>query len=162
MSQARGLYQLQELELAIIKHAKRMKAINAQLQDNEEVKTLQAQFDDAQAALELAVKRVREMELQIEAVASKRQTAETRLYSGDVRNPKELQDMEMEINVLARRRAELDDQLLWLMMQQEEARQGLRPARSRAKRSPRQTGNRASKPAKGENAANWKNRTADG
>ena len=123
MSQARGLYQLQELELAIIKHAKRMKAINAQLQDNEEVKTLQAQFDDAQAALELAVKRVREMELQIEAVASKRQTAETRLYSGDVRNPKELQDMEMEINVLARRRAELDDQLLWLMMQREEAHQ---------------------------------------
>lgn len=123
MSQARGLYQVQELELAIIEQAKRMKAINTQLQDNEEVQSLQAQFAAAQTALELVAKRVREMEQQIEAVAAKRQTAEARLYSGDVRNPKELQDMEMEINVLARRRADLDDQLLLLMMEREEAHQ---------------------------------------
>ena len=123
MSPARGLYQVQQLELAIIEHTKEIKAINARLQNNQEIKALQAQFNAAQSSLELIVKRVKEVELQIEAVVTKRQATETRLYSGSVKNPKELQDMQMEMDALTRRRAELDDQLLLLMMEQEEAHQ---------------------------------------
>lgn len=123
MSQARALYQVQELELAIIEHAKKIKEINARLQDDEEIKALEAQFDAAQSSLKSTVKRVNDMELQIEAVATKRQATETRLYSGGVSNPKELQDMQMEVDALTRRRSELEDQLLLLMMEREEASQ---------------------------------------
>lgn len=121
MSQARALYQVQELELAIIEHAKEIKDINARLQDDEEIKGLEARFDAARSSLEAIVKRVNAMELQIEAVAAKRQAAETRLYSGSVKNPKELQDMQMEADGLARRRAELEERLLLLMVEREEA-----------------------------------------
>jgi len=123
MSQARALYQVQELELAIIEHAKKIQAIQARLQDDEEIKAVEARFDAAQSSLKAIVKRVEDMELRIEAVAAKRQATETRLYSGSVSNPKELQDMQMEVDALTRRRAELDDQLLLLMMEREEAQQ---------------------------------------
>ena len=125
MSQARGLYRLQETELEIIAHTKRIKAINAQLADDADLKRVQAQFDAAQSSLQAIARRIRQMEGQIEAVVSKRQATETRLYSGNVKNPKELQDMQMEVEALTRRRAELDDRLLMLMMEREEAQQAL-------------------------------------
>ena len=55
--------------------------------------------------------RLRDMELEIAAAVEKRQTAEQRLYSGEVQNPKELQDMQMEVEALARRKSVLDDEL---------------------------------------------------
>lgn len=123
MSQARALYQVQELELGIIERTKKIKAIHARLQDDETVKALQARFDAARSSLKLIVKRIHEMETQIEAVVTKQQATESRLYSGHVKNPKELQDMQMEVDALTRRRAELDDQLLLLMMERDEAHQ---------------------------------------
>lgn len=121
MSQGRALHQVQEIELAIIEHARKIKDINARLADDEEIRRLQARFEAAQSALADIAKRVRGMESQIETVVTKRQAAETRLYSGKVKNPKELQDMQREVESLTRRRAELDDELLLLMMAREEA-----------------------------------------
>ena len=123
MSQARALYQVQELELGIIERTKKIKAIHARLQDDAAIKALQARFDAAQSSLKLLVKRIHEMETQIEAVVTKQQATESRLYSGHVKNPKELQDMQMEVDALTRRQAELDDQLLLLMMERDEAHQ---------------------------------------
>lgn len=133
MSQGRALHQVQEIELAIIKHTREIKVINARLADDEEIRRFQAQFEAAQSALADAAKRIRGMESQIETVVTKRQAAETRLYSGKVKNPKELQDMQREVEALTRRRAELDDELLLLMMEREEADQAFQQSEAELK-----------------------------
>ncbi|MDE2952162.1 MAG: hypothetical protein OXT68_15535 [Chloroflexota bacterium] len=123
MTLARALYEIQKIELDIIERAKRMKSVNAQLKDDELLRGAKEEFTAAEAALDDNSKLLRDMEIQIEAVAEKRKATETRLYSGSVGNPKELQDMQMEVESLTRRRAQLDDQLLQLMITRDQASQ---------------------------------------
>ena len=120
MSDVAALYQLQALELDILERAKRIKAINTQLEDDAALRAVEAENEEAQAALDAAQARVRDMELEIAAVVDKRQSAEARLYSGEVTNPKELQDMQMELEALARRRSVLDDELQKLNSERDE------------------------------------------
>lgn len=121
MSQARALYHVQEIELAVIERRKRIKEIDTQLNDNEVVQQAQAELDNAQSKLDTTLKKVKDLEQQIETVASKQKSTESRLYSGNVKNPKELQDMQAEIESLTRRRSDLDDQLLEIMVERDEA-----------------------------------------
>lgn len=122
MSNVVALYRLQQLELDIIERAKRVKAINAQLEDDEALRESVAEQEAAQEEFRAAEARVRDMELEIDAVVEKRQGAEARLYSGEVTNPKELQDMQMEVEALTRRKSVLDDELLRLTSERDELR----------------------------------------
>ena len=122
MSNVAALYRLQELELDILERAKRIKAINAQLEDDAALREAEAENEELQAALEAAEARVRDMELEIATALDKRQSAETRLYSGEVTNPKELQDMQMEVEALTRRKSVLDDELLKLSSERDDCR----------------------------------------
>lgn len=121
MSQARALYRVQEIELAVIDRRKRIKEIDLLLEDNTTVQEAQSQSDDAQAHLNDILKQVKDVELQIETVSNKQKATESRLYSGTVKKPKELQEMEKEIESLIRRRDNLDDNLLEIMIERDEA-----------------------------------------
>lgn len=121
MSQARVLYHLQEIELSIIDRHKRIKEINVQLEDNEIIQQAQSEFDEAKAKLDEILKHVKNIELQIETVTNKQKATESRLYSGNVKNPKELQDMQNEIESLTRRRGKHDDELLEIMVKRDDA-----------------------------------------
>ncbi len=122
MSDVAALYRLQNLELDILERAKRIKAIKAQLEDDAAVREAEAENEETQAALETAEARVRDMELEIASAVDKRQSAETRLYSGEVTHPKELQDMQMEVEALTRRRSVLDEELLKLNSERDDLR----------------------------------------
>ncbi len=111
MSEVLALYRIQLLELEIIDQTKRIKAIDLQLEDNAGLHEAEAAFETAKAAFDEAVKRANEMSLEIAALIDKKQNSETRLYSGEVTNPKEMQDLQMEIESLARRNDVLDDEL---------------------------------------------------
>ncbi len=121
MSQARALYRVQEFELAVIERTKRIKEIKTLLEDNDIVQEAQQDFDLTQASLEDASKAFKDIELQIEAVVTKQKATESRLYSGNVKNPKELQDMQNEVESLNRRRETLDDKLLEAMVARDDA-----------------------------------------
>lgn len=121
MSQARALYRVQEIELAVIDRRIRLKEIDSQLEDNAVVQEAQSQLDDAQAHLDTVLKQVKDVENQIETVVEKHKSTESRLYSGAVKNPKELQDMGKEIESLTRRRETLDNQLLDIMLERDDA-----------------------------------------
>ena len=112
MSDVLALYRIQQLELEIIDQTKRIKAIDLQLEDNAGLHEAEAAFENAKVAFDEAVKRANEMNLEIATLIDKKQTSETRLYSGEVTNPKEMQDLQMEIESLARRNDVLDDELL--------------------------------------------------
>ena len=122
MSDAAALYRLQVLELDILERAKRIKAINAQMEDDAALREAEAESEEAQTALAAAEARVREMELEIASAVDKRVSAESRLYSGEVANPKELQDMQMEVEALARRKSVLDDELTKLNTERDDLR----------------------------------------
>lgn len=122
MSDVVALYRLQQLELDIIERAKRIKAINAELEDDEALRESAAENEAAQELYQAAEARVRDMELEIASSAEKRQSAETRLYSGEVTNTKELQDMQMEVESLTRRKSVLDDELRKLSAERDELR----------------------------------------
>ena len=121
MSQAEALYQLQEIDRDILRSDQRLQAIAAILQNNEAVLQAQAHTDSAAQTLSRLQAQMRDQELTIQANVQKTETNEQRLYSGSVRNPKELQDLQQEVQALKNWRAELEDRLLELMVAVEEA-----------------------------------------
>lgn len=121
MSQADALYHLQQLELAILRHQKRLKAIEESLGNHEQVAQAQKTLDSAAAHLKPLQTQARDLELQIQANRTKSKTAEERLYSGVVKNPKELQDLQSEIASLKKWHGELEDRLLEMMVAVEAA-----------------------------------------
>ena len=129
MTIARTLYEIQTIELDIIEGTKRLKSVNAQLKDADLLRQAKEEYAVAAAALDENSKQTRDLEVQIETTVEKRKATETRLYSGSVGNPKELQDMQMEVESLNRRRAQLDDELLQLMMARDHASHNMEASR---------------------------------
>lgn len=76
---------------------------------------------------------MRALELEIGGVNAKLKQNQDRLYSGRVRNPKELSNLQEEANALRRRRSELEDHQLELMIAIEETDGELAERRARLK-----------------------------
>ncbi len=123
MSDVAALYRIQELELDILERTKRIKAINAQLEDDAELQAAVAEREAAQEETDAAEARVKEVQLEITIVGDKREAAETRLYSGEAQSPKELQDMQMELETHIRRKEVLEEELRIVSRERDE-RQG--------------------------------------
>jgi uncharacterized protein len=121
MNQGKALYELQQIDLTLIQHNKRLQAIAAQLADNAAVQTAQAAVDSAEATLKPLRTKLRDIELQVQSTRTKRETTEKRLYSGSVTNPKELNDMQNEIASLKKWLEELEDRTLEAMVEVEDA-----------------------------------------
>lgn len=120
MSDLLALYHVQELELDIIARTERIKSINAEMAGDAALEEARANFAAAQAAHQDAAKRATEHEHEIRAVVEKRSNSETTLYSGAVTNPKELQDLQMEVEALSRRKLTLDDEMLHLILERDD------------------------------------------
>jgi predicted nucleic acid-binding Zn-ribbon protein len=61
------------------------------------------------------------LELEVQGLADKISREEQRLYSGTIKNPKELEDIQSEVSALKRRRQELESDLLEVMIEREDA-----------------------------------------
>ena len=121
MSLADSLLQLQELELALVRGQKRLQEITAALADDAQVSAALAGAQAAEKALSPLRTKARDLELEIQANSQKARASEDQLYSGKVKNTKEMRDMQAEIEALKRRNAELEETLLETMMSVEEA-----------------------------------------
>jgi len=111
MSNLVALYHIQQLELDIIASSKRIRAIEQQLEDDEAVRAAEANLAAAQEQYDDAAKRARVLEQDIASLQERRATSEERMYSGSIKNPKELQDLKMEQESLSRRSGVLADEL---------------------------------------------------
>jgi len=115
------LLELQDIDSTIDHLTKRLAEIKASLHETDE---LIAARQAAHAAAQLATQRQaarKDLELADATVDDKIQQAEKRLYSGVVKNPKELLDLQNDISSLKRQKASLDDKLFAAMMALEEA-----------------------------------------
>lgn len=121
MAQAQELYALQEIDLKMIAHHKRLDELKQLLQDNHLVTEAQSLLEDSQKHLQPLKTNQKNLDLEIQGNRQKGKSSEDRLYSGNVKNPKEMQDLQQEITSLKHRNAELEDNMLELMLEIEEA-----------------------------------------
>jgi len=121
MKPSQALYELQVIELALLRAQKRLIEIDTLLNDSAAVSQARATRDHAAEQLKPLRAQARTLEADIRATQEKSQNTETTLYSVSVTNPKTLQDMQHEIEALKRSRAEQEDQLLEVMVNVEEA-----------------------------------------
>lgn len=121
MSQAAALYHLQQIELAISKSQQRLDEILTALQNDSAVAAARSVVEQAQKARSPLHARVRDLELEIQTTNQKAKATEQQLYSGSVKNPKVMQEMQEEIEALKNRGEQLEERLLEAMLELEEA-----------------------------------------
>lgn len=125
MNIAQTLYQLQSVELELIDNKRRLRALEASLEDNKEVQAAKQELDQAEAAFKPVKAHYNDIEHQIQSNQAKLAETEARLYSGSVTNPKELQDMQQEVESLRKWRTEWDGRLLVAMEELEKAQESV-------------------------------------
>lgn len=128
MSSVGELYALQEVDLALESARAAMADVQSRLGEPEELVLAREAVVDAQEEVRQAEKRFKEQEYEADELRRKIEPLEKKLYEGSVRNPKELEDLQLDIDSLKRRRGQLDDEALAAMEALEEAQSALRAA----------------------------------
>jgi predicted nucleic acid-binding Zn-ribbon protein len=121
MSRGQSLYHLQQLDSEADAKKQPLAAVEAALGESETLRRARQAATQAQAQHQKCAAAQRDLELEIQGVADKMSGSEQRLYSGAVKNPKELADLQAEIAALHRRQHKLEDDLLEIMIEREEA-----------------------------------------
>ncbi len=119
MSVVKQLYQLQEVDLELESNEQSLNQIAAQLGESEAVVRARSKLALEHQHLEELNRQQRSIEWEIDDLTSKLVPAEKELYSGRIRNPKELANLQHEIDGLKARRDHLEDKALEIMDQVE-------------------------------------------
>lgn len=117
-----ALRDLQQLDTARDRAYNRLRQIEAALNDRSAIASAEAERDRARAARVAAEAAQRDLELELQALRDHLAREEQRLYSGEVRNPRELQDIDEEVGQLRRQVSEREERLIPLIDATEEAR----------------------------------------
>lgn len=119
MSQRTFLYQLQTIDREIDLINDRISAIDHTISGDKEIIRAKQTVEIAQKLFNTSKTGLVEIENQVSKHRKKIEQSETRLYSGNVTNPKELQDLQAEIKSIKNRIAALEDEQLEAMMELE-------------------------------------------
>jgi hypothetical protein len=122
------LYALQQFELAIDRARARLDEIEQALAKDETVTACQTRYDSCVMALSQAQAQVKDLELENAGLSEKITEVDTLLYSGKLKNPKELTERQNELDSLQRRKAGLEERLLIARQELEQARADLKTA----------------------------------
>ncbi len=120
MSRAQHLFHLQETDSQIDKHNKRLMEIQAIIEDDSVVKAAKAKSQSAKETLETTQKILQNARNEVQTQRTKIKQSEDRLYSGGIANPKELEDIQNEIEALKRYLEILEERQLEEMMSLDE------------------------------------------
>lgn len=121
MSQVRQLYTLQLIDTEIQQKKGRLSEVLRLQQETEELKAARQRDQAASAELQKWQMRQNELNLELGSLNSEAKRANQRLYSGNVKNPKELEDLEHKVAEISRRENALEDEILEAMIMIEEA-----------------------------------------
>ena len=109
MTSAADLFALQELDLRRDARRAVIADVDTRLGETEELISARAEVEQAEAKLAGLRREQRDVEVQLEDLDAKIGPIETKLYGGSIRNPKELTDLQKEVDLLKGRRGKLDD-----------------------------------------------------
>jgi len=128
MSEPLDLFRLQQLDTQIDRIHLQLNEIDKALSDDRRVKAAQKMLDKAESTAKSIRIKLRQIEDKVEAQRIKHQKSQSSLFSGEVKNPKELQDLQMESDALKRYIAQLEDEQLEAMIENETAVEALEQA----------------------------------
>jgi predicted nucleic acid-binding Zn-ribbon protein len=131
MSAALGLLRLQQVDLRMGRNQARLNQIHATLENNAEVNAAQEALKAAQTGVHECELARRLAEAEARALQVKIGEAETALYGGTVRMPKELQELQAEIESLKKHLAGTEERELQAMLSIDTAQAALHEAGSR-------------------------------
>ncbi|HXG41949.1 MAG TPA: C4-type zinc ribbon domain-containing protein [Dehalococcoidia bacterium] len=126
MTTVAELFALQETDLAIDSLRQRLEDVVGRLQEPADLLELREEVARMRRGLLDLRHRQREAEWEVEDLRRKAKAVEDKLYGGSVRNPKELQDLQADLESLQRQLSRREDALLELMLQGDEQEAALR------------------------------------
>ena len=131
MSVVRDLYQLQLVDSESQQKGNQLEEVNSSLGETAELVRARSDVEESKEKVGKLRSQLRALDLDVASVSSKLKKNQDRMYSGKVRNPKELNNLQEEAAALGRRRDELEDGQLDLMIEtvEEEAELAEREAR---------------------------------
>ncbi|HZP26796.1 MAG TPA: C4-type zinc ribbon domain-containing protein [Dehalococcoidia bacterium] len=120
MSIASDLFALQEIDLAIDQRERRLAEIEEDLQEPEALITARQALEDVRQQQSQLQAQQRDLDLQTSEVRDKASQLESKLYSGTVHSPKELQDLQEDMMSVRRQASAREDALLAIMVETED------------------------------------------
>jgi uncharacterized protein len=121
MNQVFHLHRLQQIDTQIDQAASSLAVVDRLLAEDEIVLAAKQALDKAGKQLHLTRQDLKKIEFAVQEQQIKIAQSESTLYSGKVRNPKELQDLQKEIASLQKHLRTLEDQQLEAMVAVDEA-----------------------------------------
>jgi uncharacterized protein len=121
MSQVQQLYQLQQIDTEIREKKQRLGEVLRAQKETEELLAAKQRLNTAVTDLQTWQTQKQDLDRELQNLKAKARSAEQRLYSGNVKNPKELTDLQHSIDSLGRQRAVLEDEILEAMIMIEDA-----------------------------------------
>lgn len=121
MSHSFHLYQLQKVDSRLDQIQQRINSILQEIENDNRIKNAREQHDQASEHFNRIQRELKKIEHEVELRRVKLEQSEANLYSGRIKVPKELQDLQNEVASLKRSIASLEDQQLEIMIQLEEA-----------------------------------------
>jgi predicted nucleic acid-binding Zn-ribbon protein len=129
MSQVQQLYRLQQYDTEISQKKRRLGEVVQLQRETEALIAARKRFALASETVTKWTTTQTDLNLELGSVNDKARRSENRLYSGQVTNPKELEDLQHEVEALGRRRGVLEDEVLEAMIMLEDAQAELGSAR---------------------------------
>ena len=119
MTIAKQLYQLQEVDLELESDRQALEQIASQLGESQAVVKVRTTLTLEQQRLEELRRQQHSIEWEIDDLGNKITTLEQKLYGGKITSPKELTNLQHDIDGLKVRRGQLEDKALEIMDQVE-------------------------------------------
>ncbi|WP_420630114.1 zinc ribbon domain-containing protein [Candidatus Leptofilum sp.] len=115
------LFQLQKLDTEIDEKKKRLGEVLKAQKEPESLLKKRHRAETAASELQTWQTKHQDLTLEVGSVSTKAKNSENRLYSGKVTNPKELSDLQQEIESLGRRKTALEEEVLEALVMVEDA-----------------------------------------
>ena len=116
----RLLYRLQQVDSRLAQTEERLRTLDAGDALREQLRTLEETLAATEQDAKAKQAHLRALELELQSTVAKRKRVEEEMYSGRVRNPKELASMQEEVTLLDRHTRGMEDAILALMQEVED------------------------------------------
>jgi predicted nucleic acid-binding Zn-ribbon protein len=130
MSASLGLYRLQQVDRQIDRARSQLDTIHQTLENDIELRESLKRVEVTQAENYRANQELKNLEAEVQAQKIKIEHAESSLYGGSIKNPKELQDLQKDIASIKKHIATLEERELESMMQAENTESALQSAKN--------------------------------
>lgn len=116
MSASLGLFRLQQVDRQIDRARTRLEVIQKTIENDSEMRSARSQYDGTNSENQSALHSAKNAEAEVDGLKIKIEQTESSLYSGAVKNPKELQDLQRDVASLKKHLTVLEERQLEAML----------------------------------------------